>query len=132
MGEDTVEAVSSRRAAWASGFVVGAEHEVVDHQLRAAVKQLGERPGSVSGVEPVFLREWQPRKVLTLSREFILPPGELLFELEQVSPRGEPLLPRSYFVISHQSSPLSHHWYATDVRHTRRVGDVTRRFFGVV
>jgi triosephosphate isomerase len=55
MDGETVEAIGERRARRAAGLVVGAEHEVIDEQLRTAVEQIVERRRAVLGVEPVGL-----------------------------------------------------------------------------
>jgi hypothetical protein len=78
VGEYAVEAVGGQRAGGASGLVVGAEHEVVNHELRAAVKQLRERSGPVGGLERVLLLDRHPRKLPALSGQLIAHPRELL------------------------------------------------------
>src|SRR6478609_7377202 len=49
VGEYAVETVRGRRAGGTPGLPSRAEHEVVDHQVRTPVKQLGQRAGPVLG-----------------------------------------------------------------------------------
>jgi hypothetical protein len=51
------EAVGDRRAGRAPRSVAGAEHEVIDQQLRPPGEQAGERCRALVGVEPVFLAD---------------------------------------------------------------------------
>src|ERR1022692_4764353 len=81
VGKYAVEAVGGRRARGTSGLVAGTEHEVVDHQLRAAVKQLSQCPDPVFGLERVLLHDWHPGKLAALPGEFIAHPREFLLAL---------------------------------------------------
>ena len=60
MDGKTVEAVSDRRAGRAAGRVVGAEHEMVDEQLRAALEQMREGGAAFLGVEAILLVDLYP------------------------------------------------------------------------
>jgi hypothetical protein len=51
---------------------------VVDEQLRAAVKQIGECLRPVIGIEPVVLLDWDPRQLAPLSGQLVASAGELL------------------------------------------------------
>ena len=72
--------------------VVGAEHEVVDEELRAPSEKVLERGASLVGVEPVLLVDPDPRQRLPPLRELVAAPRQLLLRLEQLEPRGEPLV----------------------------------------
>ena len=56
---------------------VGAEHEVVDDELAAAVEKLLEGLRTVRRVEDVRLVDSDPRQVATLTAEFVAPEREL-------------------------------------------------------
>ena len=97
MGEvhtDAIEVVGPERAARTTFGPLRPEHEVVDEQLAAPLEQLGQRTGSVFGVEPVVLVDAHPGEGSPLAAQFVAPARELLLRLEKVQPRTEPFLPR--------------------------------------
>ena len=65
--DDGVEAIGDGGAGRAAGRVVGAEHEVVDQQLRASLKEFGQGGAAVVGIEAVRLVEANPRQCLATS-----------------------------------------------------------------
>jgi len=75
MDGKTVEAVSDRRAGLAAGGVVGAEHEMVNEQLRAAPKQVGERGAAFVGVEAVLLVDLNPGQLPAPVRQLVAAVG---------------------------------------------------------
>ena len=107
MGEHAVEAVGRRRAGRTSALVIRAEHEVVDHQLRAAVEQLRQRSSPVCGLEHVLLLDRHPGKVPTLPGKLIPESCELLLALEQLRARREPLLACADAMTRHYAVSLS-------------------------
>ena len=66
VGQEAIDAVRDRRVDRASGLVGRAEHEVVQHELRAAAEQLGQGLRPVVGVEPVLLLDRDPRQLAPL------------------------------------------------------------------
>src|SRR3954453_3204978 len=107
MGERAVEAVSGRRAGRASRLPVRTEHEVVDDQLRAAVKHLRQRLGPVLGLERVLLLDRHPGKLPALSGELIAHPRELFLARKQRGARSSPLLTSCGPVLWHRLAPPS-------------------------
>jgi hypothetical protein len=55
---------------------------VVDHELRAAVEQLDQRPCAVLGVEAILLLERDPWKLTALLCDAVAEPRELLLANE--------------------------------------------------
>src|SRR5450631_1239655 len=105
MGEHAVEAVRGRRAGWTAGLVVRAEHEVIDHQLRAPVEQLLQAPRTRSALEGVRLLDRHPGKLPALPGELIALPAVLLFAREQLGARRAPFFPGTDPVLIHRGSP---------------------------
>src|SRR5205814_10162316 len=98
-------AVGDRRAGRTPRRVVGPEHEMVDHQLRAPSEQVCQRGAPFIGLEPILLVEPDPRQLLPPPRQLVAPPRELLLRLEQLEPRCQPLVPCPGPVLRHRSSP---------------------------
>src|SRR5437868_4350440 len=94
MHTDAIEVVGPERAALTALGPLRPEHEVVDEQLAAPLEQLGQRTGSVDRLEPVALVDAQPRERSPPAAQFVALACELLFRLEKVKPRTEPILPR--------------------------------------
>src|SRR5207248_3280943 len=82
---------------------VGAAHEVVDEELRAAVEELGQRLRPLVGVEAVLLVEPHPRQLSPFLRELVVALRELLLALAELLPGGQPLLARPRRVLGHRS-----------------------------
>jgi hypothetical protein len=99
--DEAVEAVGDRRAGRASGGVVGPEHEVVDEQPGASPEQVGERRRSLVGLEAVVLVDPNPGQLLPPPGQLVAASGELLLRLEQLQPRGQPLLACPCLMSSH-------------------------------
>ena len=88
--QHAVDAVAEERAADAAFAPAGAEHEVVDDQLAAAVEEVGERLAAVRAVEDILLLDSLPRQFAALSGEGFALPGEGFFLAQQLAARGEP------------------------------------------
>src|SRR4029453_10138664 len=80
-----------------------AEHEVGDHQLRAAVEQLEQVLRPVLGLEGVLLLDPHPGELTALPSEFVAGPCVLLLALQQLSARGHPLFTRSDAAPRHRA-----------------------------
>ena len=104
--DEAVEAVRDRRAGRTPCRVVGAEHEVVDEELRAPSEEIGQRGAALVGLEAVLLVDSNPRQLLPLPRQFVAAPGQLLLGLEQLQPGRKPLFTCSSLVIGHWFSPF--------------------------
>jgi hypothetical protein len=79
---EAVEAVSDRRARRAATCVLGAEHEVIDEELRASSEQIGEGCRAIVSLETVLLINSNPRQPLPPLRQFVATPRQLLLGLE--------------------------------------------------
>jgi hypothetical protein len=73
MHTDAIEVVGPERAALTALGPLRPEHEVVDEQLAAPLEQLGQRSGSVCGVEPVGLVDAHPGEGSPLAAQFVAP-----------------------------------------------------------
>jgi hypothetical protein len=67
-----VEAVRNRRAGRTPCRVVGAEHEVVDEELRAPSEKVRKRSAPLVGLEAILLVDANPRQLLPSPRQFVL------------------------------------------------------------
>jgi hypothetical protein len=98
-----VELVPEVRAAGTgTELEVGAEHDVVGEELRAAVEELGERLLPLRGIELVLLLHRNPGKLAPLLREPPAKLGVLGLEPCQLVASGLPLLPGSDLVLGHR------------------------------
>src|SRR5689334_6518141 len=79
MNVDAVEVVCPEGAALAAGLPVGAEHEVIDHQLRASSEQVCQRFPSVGSLEDVILRDALPWQAAPFRTQLVTQTRELLF-----------------------------------------------------
>ena len=84
----------------------GAEHEVVDQELRAPVEQLRQRLGPLLGFEAVLVLDGHPGEVPPLLRELVIAPGELLLLRQQLVSLRLPFLLGSDCVLAHCVPPL--------------------------
>ena len=82
MRHRAVEAVGGKRASQATLGRVGAVHEVVDDQLRAAVEELGQGLGACVALERVGLVDSYARELAAPLSERVALPGQLLLLLE--------------------------------------------------
>jgi hypothetical protein len=105
MWDDSIDAVRDRRVDRAASLVAGAELEVIDEQLAAAVEQLRQRARTGVGLEAVILLDSDPGHLAPLTRQLVAEPGVLLLAGEQLVAGNLPLLPCSDLVIGHRSSP---------------------------
>src|SRR5262245_55248339 len=96
-----VDLIGEQRAAGASLFPLGAEHEVIDDELAASVEQIGERhAAAVGGFEDVVLLDLDPGQRAALFRQAVAlaRPGLLLGEKRAA--RLEPLLLRDNVMLA--------------------------------
>jgi hypothetical protein len=87
VGDDTVEVIGDQGASGASPALVGesesvAEHEVIDHELRAPLEEVRQRGAPFIGLEPILLADADPRQFLTAPRHLVAAPTQLLLRLE--------------------------------------------------
>jgi hypothetical protein len=75
---------------------------VVDEQLGAPVKEIGERLRVVLGLEPVVLLDRDPGKLAPLSGQLVPAAGGLFLLLEQLVALSLPLVLRADPVLGHQ------------------------------
>src|SRR5450755_964173 len=101
--DGAVEAVRDRRAGRAPCRVLGAEHEVIDEQLRASLEEIGERRCALVGVEAVLLVDPDPGQLLPPARQLVAAPGQRLLGLQQLQPGRQPLVTCSGLVSGHCS-----------------------------
>ena len=90
--QEPVEAVDHRRVHRVAGLVARPEHEVVDQELGATVKQLRQGPLTVVRVQAVLLLDRQPGKLTSLARQLVALTGVLLLQGEQLIACGLPFL----------------------------------------
>ncbi len=107
MSDDPVEPIGDRRAGRAAGRIVGAEHEMIDEELRAPLEEVAQRGLALVGFEPVRLVDPYPRQFPAPPRQLVASPRQVLFGLEQVEPRCQPFFPCSDCMCRHHSSPLA-------------------------
>ena len=104
--ERAVELVSEVRAPRArTAFVVWPVHDVVGEQLRAAVKQLRQRPLAVLGVELVLLLHRNPGELTTLLGHLLTKFRVLGLELRKLVASSLPFLARSGLLVGHALPP---------------------------
>src|SRR4029077_17933806 len=101
MRKNAVDGISARRAGRATGLIAGAEHEVIDEELRPAAEQLGQGLDTVVGLEVVILLDPDPRQLAPFARQGVAHPRVLLFAREERLASGQPLLPAYHLVIGH-------------------------------
>src|SRR5215217_2525824 len=98
---EAVEAVRDRRARRAATRVLGAEHEMIDKELRASSEEISEGSCALVGLETVLLVDSNPRQLLPPLREFVATPRQLLLGFEQLKAGRKPLFTCSNLVVSH-------------------------------
>src|SRR5713226_5705280 len=103
--DGAVEAVRDRRAGRTPCRVLGAEHEVVDEELRASPEQIGEGRRARVGREAVLLVNADPGQLLPPPRQLVAAPRQRLLGLEQLQPGHKLLFTCSGLVIGHGFSP---------------------------
>jgi hypothetical protein len=79
-------------AALAALLPARGEHEVLHHELAAAVEQVGQRARALGRVEDVVLVDAHPRQRAALARDLVAEAGQLLLARQQGLALGEPLL----------------------------------------
>src|SRR5215213_8806271 len=107
VGPDAVEVVGDERAAGTPGIllvdvVAEAEHEVVDEQLRTAGEEVGQRLGSLFGLELVLLLDRDPGQLASLPGEFVARSHVLLLGSDQLAAGRMPFLMGSSLVLRHR------------------------------
>jgi hypothetical protein len=101
MRKNAIDGIGARGAGRAARLIAGAEHEVIDEELRPAVEQLGQGPDAVVGLEAVLLLDPDPRQLAPLPRQVVAHPRVLLFAHEERLASGQPLLPACHLVVGH-------------------------------
>src|SRR6185437_9638870 len=89
---DAVEPIGDARARRTARGVVGAEHEVIDEELRPSAEQVRQRRASGVGLELIVLVDADPGQRLPLPRELVATAGQFLFGLQQVESSRQPFL----------------------------------------
>jgi hypothetical protein len=89
-----------------SGEELGAEHEVIDEELRASSEEIGEGRRALVGLKMVLFVDSNPRQLLPPLCQFVTTPRQLLLGLEQLKPGRKPLVTCSNLVVSHCFSPF--------------------------
>src|SRR5438477_10057947 len=95
-----------RTAGAGANLVLGPEHDVVGEELRAAVKQLGERLLSVLGVEYVLLLHPNPGKPAALLSHLLAELRMLGLELRELIACRLPFLAGTNAVVGHRPPPF--------------------------
>ncbi len=85
MDERAVDMVGKERAARAPLRPARIEHEVVRHQLTAAVEQIGQRSAALRPFEHIGLVDANPGQLASLGAQLIPQAGQLLLSLQQVA-----------------------------------------------
>src|SRR5262245_26020787 len=134
MRADGVEVIRDQRAPGASLALFGqpepvTEHEVIDEELRAPGKEVGQRALPLLGVELIRLVDPNPRQLPPLPCQRVALADVFLLRIEQLDSRLQPFLARSGLVLRrrfsysswrrHQALPSSFrplgarssHWY---------------------
>src|SRR5450755_4651996 len=106
-GYGAVKGVRRRRTGRAARRIGRAEHEVVDDQLRAPVKQFWQGLGPVVGAEAVFLLDRHPGEVAPLRSELVAAARQFFFLRKQLVASRKPLLACRDFVLHRLASPFS-------------------------
>ena len=101
VGRHAREMVGNVRTTGATSGPAGAEHEVVDDQLSAAVEEVVERLLSLWAVKQVGLFDALPGEFQTATIELVALPGEGFFFGQQGLAGGEPFLRRDDGVGGH-------------------------------
>ena len=99
MGEmdvDTVVVVRPERTARTAFLPIGAEHEVIDHELTAALEQIRKAHAAVRAIELIGLLDPHPRHCPTARGESLTLLRKFLFLKEQLATGGEPLFTGNY------------------------------------
>jgi hypothetical protein len=65
---------------------------MVHEELRTSAEEIGQRARPLRGLEAIVFVDPDPRQRLPPPGDFVGMPRELLFRLEQVEPRRQPLL----------------------------------------
>src|SRR5437879_9066305 len=89
-----VKVVRQIRAALATFFPARAEHEVIDDQLTATVKEIGQRFFAIRPIEYVILVYFNPWQLASMPAHFIAQPRQFLLTRQQVLARNEPFVSR--------------------------------------
>ena len=89
-----VKVIGHERATGTTFLPIGPEHEVIDHQLTAAVEEIGQRFFAFGSVEDVILLDFQPRKLASFGAELIASVGEGFFLFQEIFSRSKPFFLR--------------------------------------
>src|SRR5262249_50689573 len=67
-------------------------HEMLDDQLAASVKEIGERLLATRAIEDVFLLDFDPGQLAALAAQLIAQPSQLLLLAQMLLTRSDPLV----------------------------------------
>src|SRR5580698_8330700 len=95
MHDHAVDAVGAEGTSFTSFFPARPEHEVINDELAASVKEIAERFLPMTCVENVFLFDLDPRQFHALGPDRVALPGEFFFPGQQALTGGEPFFLRN-------------------------------------
>src|SRR5579862_8753784 len=78
---------------------------MINEQLRASAEEVRQRGVPFVGLESILLVDPDPRQLLTLARQLVTTPRQLLFFLEEREPSLQPFFTRPHFMLRHSSLP---------------------------
>ncbi len=107
VGQGPVQMVGQERTTGAAGLPFRRQHEVIDHQLVAAVEQLGQGLAPGRGVEGVRLVDLDPGQGQAFGGVAVAQLGLFLFVDQQRLARFQPFLTRRDLMVRHRPSPCS-------------------------
>src|SRR6516162_9743685 len=99
MDIDPVEIISPERTTRASLFPVRRKHEMIDHQLASALKQLRQGRLSVRPFKDIILLYLDPGQFPALPAQLIAETSKLFFLDQKLFSRLEPFVCRNDFVV---------------------------------
>jgi hypothetical protein len=91
MDHGRIVVIRKERAGLATLFPLGVEHEVVDDELTATVKEIREAHLAVCPLEDVILSDLLPRQLTACRTELVAQSGEFLLLLEERLASLEPV-----------------------------------------
>src|SRR5215469_13643195 len=94
--ERSVDGVGYHRTARTAFRPLRAEHEVINHELRAAGEELGQRYSALGPVEYVILFDFDPGQFAPVAAELVAEPSKHFLFFQQRSARLKPFFVRNY------------------------------------
>src|SRR5215472_13231656 len=92
----------------ATGIPIRIEHEVVDNELAAAVKEIGERLPALAAFEDIFSFDALPRQRAPLAIQLIAKPRKFLLPGEVRLARRDPFIVRNHGMSAHEKPGLAY------------------------